>query len=406
MTLRLNGSSSGFTELDAPAAAGSNTITLPTSNGSAEQFLKNSGTAGELEFSSMVETRTGIGIGTSAPSELLHIAGATNPAITLQDTTNNTDARIKTNNNGDLVFEADYNNEQSDTRIGFELDGSEKARIDSSGRLLLNKTGSPSAGEGSEAPVFIQGNTTNASGPAVLGLARGQSASAMSNGASLGIITFTDEDGNDFAQVKGACDGSAGTDDHPGRITFLTTPDGSSSLTERLRIDSEGISEFKSTNHVLAATTTFGAGTSKYLYRGHHSNGSTIVFNVWSNGNVESATNSYGGISDVKLKENIVDANSQWDDLKAIQVRNYNFKESTGQETHRQLGVIAQELETVSPGLVSSSPDLDADGNDLGTVTKSVNYSVLYMKAVKALQEAQTRIETLETKVAAIEAAE
>ena len=35
--------------------------------------------------------------------------------------------------------------------------------------------------------------------------------------------------------------------------------------------------------------------------------------------------------------------------------------------------------------------------------TKSVKYSVLYMKAVKALQEAMTRIETLETKVAALE---
>ena len=41
MTLRLNGSNSGFTEVKAPATAGSNTITLPTSNGSAEQFLKN-----------------------------------------------------------------------------------------------------------------------------------------------------------------------------------------------------------------------------------------------------------------------------------------------------------------------------------------------------------------------------
>ena len=44
----------------------------------------------------------------------------------------------------------------------------------------------------------------------------------------------------------------------------------------------------------------------------------------------------------------------------------------------------------------------DAEGNDLGTVTKSVNYSVLYMKAVKALQEAMERIETLEAKVAAL----
>ena len=107
--------------------------------------------------------------------------------------------------------------------------------------------------------------------------------------------------------------------------------------------------------------------------------------------------NDYGSLSDVKLKENIVDATSQWEDIKAIRVRKFNFKEETGHETFTQLGVIAQEIETVSPGLVTESPDLDVEGNDLGTVTKSVSYSVLYMKAVKALQEAQTRIETLET---------
>jgi hypothetical protein len=52
----------------------------------------------------------------------------------------------------------------------------------------------------------------------------------------------------------------------------------------------------------------------------------------------------------------------------------------------------------------SESPDRDAEGNDLGTVTKSVNYSVLYMKAVKALQEAMERIEQLETELAAVKA--
>ena len=50
MTLRLEGSGSGFTEIDAPAAAGSNRLILPTSNGSANQFLKNGSTAGTLEF--------------------------------------------------------------------------------------------------------------------------------------------------------------------------------------------------------------------------------------------------------------------------------------------------------------------------------------------------------------------
>jgi hypothetical protein len=150
----------------------------------------------------------------------------------------------------------------------------------------------------------------------------------------------------------------------------------------------------------LNSRSSFGAGTSEYLYIGRHSatntNNGTLSFAVYTNGNVINTNNSYGAISDIKLKENIVDANSQWDDLKAIQVRNYNFIEG---QTHTQIGVVAQEIETVSPGLVTESPDRDEDGNDLGTVTKSVNYSVLYMKAVKALQEAMERIEVLEQRL-------
>jgi hypothetical protein len=143
------------------------------------------------------------------------------------------------------------------------------------------------------------------------------------------------------------------------------------------------------------------AGTSRYFIVANHSgtnvDNGTSSFLVYTNGNVVNTNNSYGAISDAKLKENIVDASSQWDDLKALQVRKYNFKEV---QTHTQIGLVAQEAELVSPGLVSESPDRDADGNDLGTVTKSVNYSVLYMKAVKALQEAMERIETLEGMVA------
>ncbi len=50
MTLRLNGDSSGFTEIKAPNDAGDNSITLPTSNGSANQLLQNGGTAGALQY--------------------------------------------------------------------------------------------------------------------------------------------------------------------------------------------------------------------------------------------------------------------------------------------------------------------------------------------------------------------
>ena len=50
MSLRLNGSTSGYTEIDAPAIAGNNTLVLPTTNGAANQLLKNGSTPGVLEY--------------------------------------------------------------------------------------------------------------------------------------------------------------------------------------------------------------------------------------------------------------------------------------------------------------------------------------------------------------------
>ena len=40
----------------------------------------------------------------------------------------------------------------------------------------------------------------------------------------------------------------------------------------------------------------------------------------------KNTNNSFGAISDQDLKENIVDANSQWNDIKAVKIRNYNFR--------------------------------------------------------------------------------
>jgi len=130
-----------------------------------------------------------------------------------------------------------------------------------------------------------------------------------------------------------------------------------------------------------------------------------LKFVIQGDGDAYNANNEWGSSSDVKLKENIVDANSQWNDIKAVKVRNFNFKASTGLSTDKHIGVVAQEIETVSTGLVSEAIDRDPDtGEDLGTKTKQVKYSILYMKAIKALQEAMAKIETLETKVAALEA--
>lgn len=131
-------------------------------------------------------------------------------------------------------------------------------------------------------------------------------------------------------------------------------------------------------------------------------------FYVWNDGDVVNHDNSYGAISDVKLKEQITDASSQWDDIKALTVRKYKMKSDVTEKGDSddlwRLGVVAQEVEAAGmSGLVKESPDRDADNNDLGTTTKEVKYSILYMKAVKALQEAMDRIETLEAKVAALE---
>ena len=193
--------------------------------------------------------------------------------------------------------------------------------------------------------------------------------------------------------------------------------------TERARFQS---TVFFHSGSALPSLTQAGVAfqSSSYQAIGRQSTGASVLrvfgqigeFRTLGNGNAQNTNNSFTGISDQELKENIVDANSQWNDIKALKVRNYNFKETTGYNTHKQIGLIAQELETIGlNGIVEDNPDELYDENDtlpegknIGDVKekgyKSVKYSVLYMKAIKALQEAMTKIETLETKVAALEA--
>ena len=126
-------------------------------------------------------------------------------------------------------------------------------------------------------------------------------------------------------------------------------------------------------------------------------------FIVRDSGNVVNTNNSYGSISDARKKTDIVDAGSQWSDIKAMRFRKFKMKDDPSGLV--QLGVVAQEVELTSPGLVDEHQDRDAEGNDLGTTTKSVKTSVLLMKAAVALQEAMARIETLEAEVAALKGA-
>ena len=108
-------------------------------------------------------------------------------------------------------------------------------------------------------------------------------------------------------------------------------------------------------------------------------------------------------ISDRRLKKDIVDANSQWNDIKGLKFKNYKWKdESRGTDTY--LGLIADEVESVSPGLIGidavTAETMPEDGID--PEYKNVKYSIVWMKAAKALQEAMARIETLEAEVKAL----
>ena len=137
--------------------------------------------------------------------------------------------------------------------------------------------------------------------------------------------------------------------------------------------------------------STSSSGISLILLYSSHSSTDQTKFEVTSEGNVKSRTNSYAGFSDERLKEQIVDASSQWDDIKAIEIKNFKFISNLDDaDNPKMLGVIAQQVEKVSPNLVEVDPKDDM---------KTVKYSLLYLKSVKALQEAMARIETLEAEI-------
>jgi len=322
----------------------------------------------------------------------------------------------------------------------------------------------------------------------LLGKSRGTAVNSdtiVQSGDDCGIINFVGADGGDrthpVASIRGAVDGTPGSNDMPGRLELWTTADGGTTMTERMRItklgytkmsyDVENTATGTGAYHELLGnensyvwisknlsssgntfitlfrhTTSPDDNTSTFLYC-DDGNGSNARLRIDSDGDVKNHDNSYGAISDERIKQDITDANSQWDDIKAVKVRNFKKKDDVrqyGDKAWSQIGVIAQELETVSPKLIrensvcvgdieSSSEfgtleddlenpvyyvdgDTIPSGKKVGdlkkymkkvkeqkTTVKSVNYSILYMKAVKALQEAMTRIETLEAKVKALE---
>lgn len=136
------------------------------------------------------------------------------------------------------------------------------------------------------------------------------------------------------------------------------------------------------------------------------SDNSATRFVVYSDGDVWNHDDSYTG-SDQTLKENIVDATSKLEDLKKLKVRNFNWKSEyfPNKSKKKQLGFIAQEVEQVFPSLVSEHDIAPNKGDtDHVPVMKKAIKQAWDPIIIKAMQELITKVETLETKVAALEA--
>jgi hypothetical protein len=119
-------------------------------------------------------------------------------------------------------------------------------------------------------------------------------------------------------------------------------------------------------------------------------------FYVNPNGGIYNYSANNSNLSDEREKKNIEALESQWDSLKLWSLKKFHYNADDNSE-NKKYGVIAQEVETHNPEVVSEF-EVDDD-----TTRKAVKEQQMMWLAVKALQEAMTRIETLETKVKTLE---
>ena len=123
-------------------------------------------------------------------------------------------------------------------------------------------------------------------------------------------------------------------------------------------------------------------------------------FRVRSDGGVANFQANDANLSDERVKKDISLLGSMWDKFKAIEIVNFKYKDQTHEDFN--IGVIAQQVESVAAEFVDNSGwGETVEGED---PLKSIFTTDLYHAAIKALQEAMTRIETLETQNASFEA--
>ena len=263
-----SGSGASLTNLPAaqltgtlPAIDGSNltNITSTTINNNADnRVITGSGTANTLEGESNVVINGGkLGIGVASPAQLIEVHGASNPAVLVQDTTNNCISYMYSQDSVATFGSA------SNHPVVFNVSNGEKARIDTSGNLLIGTT-TEGTGSGDNLTVAASGN---------MGLTLRSTSSNYCN------IYFSDA--------------TSGTAEYEGYMSYNHATDSlefATGHTERLRINSSGQLLLGTTTPGAAQVDTFTLETSGHtgmtLFSGTSSRG-TIAFGDGRSGNAQ-----------------------------------------------------------------------------------------------------------------------
>jgi len=342
----------------------------------------------------------------------------------------------------------------------------EKVRIDSSGRLLVGtstatnntridqKIASVSTGGNYGGASLTSYAGTNGSVRPVLDFQRSRgttdgSFTAVASDDFLGTLVWRGSDGAqwlDGAYISALIDGGVSSNDLPTRLVFSTTADGASSPTERMRIRNTGQVWINQTsnistigNNVLLQVTGNGADYAAafansnaspygiYIQYGTDVNNTTNSFllaqgvtttriDLRSNGGIANYSANNVNLSDRNAKKDIAPAAGTWNCLKDWEIVNFRYKDQPD-DADLNMGVIAQQVAESCPEVITvfehakkaKEAVLDKNGNVLEPAQEAqpeklgVKDQQMMWMAIKALQEAMERIETLEAKVAALE---
>jgi hypothetical protein len=367
--------------------------------GSALAFRTTLETSGPVERM-RIDSQGRVGIGVTGPSSILDINGD----LQQRNGSGVTLGKVE-NASGWYSLTGDASNVNGaqlshSTAVRFLTASNERARIDSSGRLLVGTSSSIL----SYANLQVTGGSDNAGHVC---LANGGTAPV--NGANIGSIRFTNSAGGIGAQFNCEADGAwtAGSN-YRSRLVFSTTADGASSPTERMRITNGGniaINCTGLTNDAPNVAGGFYTSTNGNMKVRVNSDGvSAFQFYSPTGGTsapvgsiiVNASSTSYSTSSDYRLKENVVPLTGAADRVNQLQVHRFNFIANPNKTVD---GFIAHEAQTVVPECVTGEKDaVDDNGNP---VYQGIDQSKLVPLLTAALQEALQKIEDLEGRLTA-----